>query len=297
MNHHLKAAFLTASILGPFCLIASGQPIVNQSSKFEAASVRPSPPFGRGAAFTAMEGGPGSKDPGRISYRNILLKNVLSQAYRSSAFAIDGPGWLDEARFDIIATLPSGSTEDQFGLMLQNLLQERFKLVTHREMREAQGYVLLAAKGGPKLMHASESGASGNSNSAAEPWTPSPGPPRLDADGFPLTPPRPGIHPTCIRGRCRMRGVQASTRQLAESLSNKLACPVIDKTEIEGDYDFTLTYDIVSLKERQSSLGYGNGAPEVALALQAQLGLTIQPKKVPASVLVIDHIDKLPNEN
>ena len=67
---------------------------------------------------------------------------------------ITAPAWLNEVRFDITAKIPAGTTREQFALMRQNLLDERFKLVFHREKKEVPGYELVVAKSGPKLKEA-----------------------------------------------------------------------------------------------------------------------------------------------
>ena len=37
--------------------------------------------------------------------------------------------------------------------------------------------------------------------------------------------------------------------------------------------------------------------PDLASALQAQLGLKLEPKKVSQEVVIIDHMEKAPTEN
>ena len=59
--------------------------------------------------------------------------------------------------------------------------------------------------------------------------------------------------------------------------------PVIDKTGLTGEYDFTLSWDDM------------NG-PALSTALQEQLGLRLQPQKVPVSLFVIDSAER-PTEN
>jgi uncharacterized protein (TIGR03435 family) len=56
-----------------------------------------------------------------------------------------------DQRFDLRATVPKGATKEQFRLMLQNLLAERFKLKIHHETREIQRYELRVTKGGLKF--------------------------------------------------------------------------------------------------------------------------------------------------
>ena len=98
-----------------------------------------------------MRGGPGSPDPGQITYSNVSLKNGSDDAYEVKGYQITGPKWLDSERFDIVAKIPKGATKEQFQMMLQNLLAERFKLTLHRETKELPIYALVVGKGGPKM--------------------------------------------------------------------------------------------------------------------------------------------------
>lgn len=43
------------------------------------------------------------------------------------------------------------ATIEQFQIMLQNRLAQRFKLATHRDKKETQTYDLVVAKGGHKM--------------------------------------------------------------------------------------------------------------------------------------------------
>src|SRR6266446_4406926 len=118
---------------------------------FEVASIKPAPPPTGGMMRVGMSGGPGSPDPGRATFTNMSLKNILMRAYEVKGYQISGPGWLDSERFDIVAKVPQGATKEQFLLMIQNLLAERFKLTLHREKKELPMFALLVGKNGPKL--------------------------------------------------------------------------------------------------------------------------------------------------
>src|SRR4051794_38092776 len=134
--------------------LAFGQP-ADKSLTFEVASVKPAPPptpDSRGRIMMmGPSGGPGSKDPGRVRYPFTNLRSLLTIAYDVKSFQISGPSTLDTERFVITATMPSNTTKEQFQVMLQNLLAERFKLTLHRESRELPMYSLTVAKNGPKL--------------------------------------------------------------------------------------------------------------------------------------------------
>ena len=90
-------------------------------------------------------------------------------------------------------------------------------------------------------------------------------------------------------------------QELASRLSGVCNCPIADQTALAGRYSFTLTCSvdqliaITKLGESQS-LSTLN-AESIFEALQSQLGLKLERKKVPAEVVVVDHIEKLSVEN
>jgi uncharacterized protein (TIGR03435 family) len=104
----------------------------NSAPVFEVASVKPSAP-GKGAQQTAISGGPGTNDPGQFSALNTPLWTLLLLAYQTSPYQVIAPDWLRSARFDVVAKVPRGASRKEFGLMLQNLLAERFKLSAHTD--------------------------------------------------------------------------------------------------------------------------------------------------------------------
>ena len=76
---------------------------------------------------------------------------LLASAYRIPATQVIAPEWTKSEVYDIVAKIPPGSSQDDVDLMMQALLTEKFKVVVHRENRQAQGYALLAHKDGVKL--------------------------------------------------------------------------------------------------------------------------------------------------
>jgi uncharacterized protein (TIGR03435 family) len=169
---------------------------------FDAASIKPAamPTMGgRGMIRMAgPSGGPGTNDPGRVHYPFINLKNLLMNAYDVKGFQISGPSWLDTERFDIQATMPPETTKEQFRVMLQNLLAERFGLKVHHETKELPMYSLVVAKGGPKMKESAvpppDSG-----EPATPPPLPQPGQLKMGADGFPVLPGMATGRPACSR--------------------------------------------------------------------------------------------------
>jgi len=136
---------------------------------FEVASVKPSQPDTPGH----MTGGPGTADPGRWTCTHCSLFALLTQAYAVFEYQLQIPDWTNSVFFDVVAKLPPGATRDEFRLMLQRLLAERFQMKAHHESREQSVYEVTVAKVGPKL------------HQVTEPIpAPPPGQPVVDATGL-----------------------------------------------------------------------------------------------------------------
>src|SRR5450759_4338978 len=154
----MRPAILGAGLIIFTSCAAFGQAAA-ESPAFEVASIKPAEPQTTGRISVGMHGGPGTPDPGQITYTNVSLKNVLLNAYGVKGYQINGPKWLDSERFDIVAKIPKGATKETFKLMLQNLLAERFKLTLHHETKELPMYALVVGKGGSKLKESVEDDA------------------------------------------------------------------------------------------------------------------------------------------
>ena len=161
------------------------------SPSFEVASVKPAAPITGNFIRVGMRGGPGTPDPGQITYTNVTVKNVLTIAYGVKSFQISGPGWLDSERYDIVAKLPRGATKAEFMVMLQNLLAERFKLTLHREKKELPMYALVVGKNGPKLKESVDGPAPKEGGPVDGPAA-TMGRVTMGKDGFPAMPPASG---------------------------------------------------------------------------------------------------------
>jgi uncharacterized protein (TIGR03435 family) len=256
-----------------FCCGAWAQPAADAPA-FEAASVKPSPPpdLSVGYVISRRAGGPGTGDPTRIDYRNMPLASLVSLAYNLSPSQISGPDWMNLENFDIAAKVPAGATEEQFRLMFQRLLAERFKLQVHREIKEFPRYSLTVARNGPKL----------------KPHVEAPPP---EAQGYPILPPGIGFGMINGMGRIRMNGTDLAP--LVKRLAAQLEAPVADDTGLKGKYDIMLTWS-----ERPPGAEADGGAgPGLIAAVEEQLGLKLEKKKGPVEILVIDHAGKVPTGN
>ena len=81
--------------------------------------------------------------------------------------------------------------------------------------------------------------------------------------------------------------------QLVDMLSNVLRAPVVDLTELKGRYDITLEL-AKYIPDRSKPM---DPLAIITRGLQEELGLKIEPRKLPIDLVVVDHAEKLPSEN
>jgi uncharacterized protein (TIGR03435 family) len=266
--------------------VTSSQTATTKELRFEVSSVKPaSSASGR---FT-MNGGPGTSDPGRISYTNIMLRRIILRAYEVKNYQISGPDWLDTLRFDITAKVPDGTTKEQFQAMLRNLLFTRFKMNIHRESKELPIYALLVARNGPKIK--ARAGDAASTGKLAEDQLaiiqPAEG-----KDGFPALSLRtPGLVIETKNGPARVTANEVPMTKLADLLSGQVGRPVIDMTGLVGYYSFVVYFTPEGPNSADGS------EPSIFGALQEQLGLRLEPRRGPVELLMIDHAEKVPTEN
>ena len=80
---------------------------------------------------------------------NVRLSSALKWAYQLQDFQISGPPWIQSDRYDIIAKTEAPVSEGELRRRLQNLLAERFKLVSHHETKVLPAFELTVGKEGP----------------------------------------------------------------------------------------------------------------------------------------------------
>jgi uncharacterized protein (TIGR03435 family) len=263
---------------------------------FEAASLKlTASPGTQERIMRRMNGGPGSSDPGRFTYTNVTLKLLVQMAYNLKEYQVEGPDWIDTAGYDLVATMPAGTTKEQASQMMQTLLAERFKLTFHRETKPMPLFALVVAKNGLKLKEVE--------TPARPPDGPPPDGPRGMGRG-------PGVFMMMSPNGIRLAG-EMTMEQLAGALTRQLARPVQDHTELAKTYAVDITWMPDSMDgARMAPMGGGPGGPggpegahsgaEAALTLAQALdgvGLKLDARKSPAEVLTVDHAEKAPIEN
>jgi len=121
------------------------------AQNFEVVSIKPNSQkqFGPNIRFTL------TCEKGRFVARNDAVKQLISWAYGVGRDEVmNAPNWTETAEetYDIDATLPAGTTQDECRIMLKNALTDRFHLQTHAETkRSISDYSLSVDKSGIKL--------------------------------------------------------------------------------------------------------------------------------------------------
>jgi uncharacterized protein (TIGR03435 family) len=264
---------------------------VAATAQFEVASIRPTE--ARGQHGITAHGGPGTSDPTRIEWTNTSVTLILQRALHAYLYQIVRPAWVDTQSYDITATLPPGTTKEQFGQMLINLLEDRFHLALHRETRELPGFELVLGKNGAKLREAAPADSDN-----AEPVAPDASvPPKTDPNGFPVVD-RPGVaiamkmKPGASVPLVYLTARAQALGELVHMLGDQLGRPVVDKTGLTGKYDYTLEFPAMESPDAQDEAG-----PSILTAVQKQLGLKLESKRVPLEMVIVDHSDKTPSGN
>jgi uncharacterized protein (TIGR03435 family) len=249
-----RAAWMVYTSLG---LFAQSVPSIRQ---FEVASVKlhDGPIYNMGVTTS------GSRL--NADAANVLL--LAMYAYHVKNYQVMGwesqPTMTNDTRYDIVAKAEGGAApaQEEFRQMLQLLLADRFKLKVRTETREMPVYDLVVGKSGPKFK-------------ASAP----------DAD------PQGRYHWTGRNNEVTMpkAGMDDVINAIVNSMLDR---PVLDKTGLSGTYNIKLIYT----PDRQSNRDSGPDPNDISIfdAVQAQLGLKLEPQKAMVQVLIVDHVEKPP---
>lgn len=249
-------------------------------------------PLDRSNAYAATGGVFRATNQTLVGYIMFAYKMGVSES--AGGFIRSLPEWATEARFDITAKSDSPNpSKDDMRSMLRSLLEQRFKVVTHRETRSVPVFALsLESPGkiGPQL----------------RPHDPASPCPSLSS-----TPPRSmtasqalGTWPhNCGDGqelRMAQRAVRDGGRDMTMAAiaswltgaSDWADRPVIDATGLSGTYDFVLdsapNYDGPANPDSAAA----NALPELPEALRQQLGLRLRKQQGSVTFFLVDHIER-----
>jgi uncharacterized protein (TIGR03435 family) len=243
--------------------VAAGQDVAETG--FEVATIRPSAPeeHARGLGWEGRH----------FTARYTTISQMVQFAYNLQAKqVVNAPGWLDSTTYDIEAQAAAGEpSAAEFRGMMQRLLAERFGMKTHREPRTMSAYELVVAKGGAKLQAANDQAP----NAQAE----IPAGVRIQR----------GPHQWM-----KVVGVRGTMPELAAELQRvETDRPVVDRTGITGEYDFSFTatsakpFFVGELPDTSDV-----APPLIFTAIQEQLGLRLEPVKTAVECLVVDAMQR-----
>ena len=266
--------------------------------KFEVASVRLSPPDAstRGTDFLSPFDAPPPKR-GLFS-ANARLLNYIAFAYKIldtsqyQPLMAHLPRWAETDQFDIEARAEGNPTKDQLRLMMQSLLEERFKLAIHTETRQRPVYALVLDKPGklgPQLRPHPDN----------VPCSDKPDKPELSDSGT-TPPPYCGQAGWLANGQLHERMLDVTMVEIATYVGGAAGfvggrehLPVLDQTGLSGKFDVNIEFVKDSGGPGTDSDVWG---PTFTAALRNQLGLKLMKQTGTVPVFIIDHVEK-PSEN
>ena len=280
MRPVLLAVGIGLATVGEVQSVMGGQGAADTRPRFEVASIKRTPEgTGPGADFSVMPGG-------RLYARNNPAANFIGKAYGDiPQYRIANvPDWMTFERYDLEAkAADTKAVRPQIMLMLQALLEDRFKLRWHSETRQGPVYLLTVARGGHKLTPSKDGGCVKE----------------MDPDK-PLPPPPPGrTQRQCGNNWLNGKGsnvvwsaVSVNTAQMIETLEFFTGRKVVDKTGVTGVFDID-----IELPRLQPIAGdLASPATDAFTVLREQLGLSLEPGRGPLEYFVIDSVAR-PSDN
>jgi uncharacterized protein (TIGR03435 family) len=226
-----------------------------QPRGFEVASIKPH----EGPLHTIF----GFSSSGtRVALEGYSQFGLVMEAYKLKSYQVSFPPSVPQADvfYDIVARAEGDGapTRDEFRLMLQKLLADRFNLKIHHEMKEMPVYALVVGKNGPKFKESA---------------------PDATFSGY-----------GGVNGRNQyMKQSKATMDDMVDAIRTFADRPVVDKTGLTGTYDYRIEATL------DFRLHNGTDDPNditILSAVQDQLGLKLEPQKAPVEILVVDHMEK-----
>jgi uncharacterized protein (TIGR03435 family) len=229
--------------------------------KFDVVTVKPSDPSRPGKLFTIR---------GRqIMTINTTMNDMVTFAYSLQVKQIVGaPDWFATEKFDLdgVPDIEGRPDAQQFRMLIQSALTQRFKFTFHKDKKELSVYALTVAKGGPKMTVTIHQ----------------PNDPR----NF------------LFRGLGQLMVTNSTMKDFCDGMQGAVMDrPVVDQTGLTERYDFNLNWtpddsQFASFGPRPPAKDDPNAPPSLYTAIQEQLGLKLEPTKAMTDVFVIDHVEK-----
>ena len=246
-------------------------------------------PLGPGDVFSPTKGTFSAKSVLLVEYVVFAYKLIATPA-QVQAIRTQLPAWANANRYDIEGHAPVNTTKDQFRLMLQALLADRFKLQLHWETLTQPIYALVLdtpGKRGPKLRP--------HGSTPPCPTKPPPAGRSAFAGDFPFSCGGVVSEPEPRALREHIGGRRVTMAQIAGSLggnpSADLNRPVVDQSGLNGNFDFSLDFT-PGLNDMPPGFEHLESELPLGDALKQQLGLKLVPQTGPVEFLFIDHVER-----
>ncbi|HEY3645336.1 MAG TPA: TIGR03435 family protein [Gammaproteobacteria bacterium] len=298
--------------------------------EFDVASVRLSDTLDPAKMMAAMQSGRMPRmgphvDGLRAEYLQMTMVQLVANAYEVKPYQVSGPDWIKDVmgqRFDIIATMPEGSSKDDAPKMLRALLEERFKLEATKGMVEGPVYALVVGKGGPKLKESAERPTAINPEAPLKPG-------EIKMDGpnglmiVTMNKDGSGSADMGERGKFKQKidvqartihveGGPATMQGMADMISQLTMSPalqssgvparqVVDQTGLKGYYEVVFELPLLRLGAPATGAASTEASdPTGGMSLTdsvEKMGLKLEPRKAPVLQVVVTHVEKTPTEN
>jgi uncharacterized protein (TIGR03435 family) len=298
---------------------------------FEVASIKPALPLNSPQLQAQVLSGKIHAglniDAARVDIGMLSLQELICVAYKVKPYQVSGPSFITSDRWDILAKMPDGATKEQVPEMLQALLEERFKLTFHRDSKEQSVYALVQAKGGHKLKESPPDDDKPAPDAPKDGVTIGSGENQVrmstsrDSSGAMVVTAGGGSQGRGVKmsiqpdGTMHMEASKLPVAGIAELIARFVDKPVVDMTELKGNYEVTLdlTRDDLLVMAKAAGMAIpasgsaatsGNPADAASDPTAAgvfgsvqKLGLKLEARKSPMDFLIIDHLEKTPTEN
>lgn len=263
---------------------------------FDVASIRPSADQQTGTGAVGI-----TITNQQVRFAAMSISDYVAMAYEVPRGRVNGPSWMETTRFDISATLPAGAGAAQLPAMFRTLLEDRFQIKARKEKREFPVYAIEQTAAGIKL-----------TRSADQTVPPADAPLKIAAGGSAR-----GVAFDMGGGTSfqfadnALVGTKLTLAQLADTLTNFVDRPVVDMTNVPGNFDFTLSVTQEDFQGMLIRSALKNGVvlpPQVTRLLDTAgigslhdalgtAGLALRERRAPLDVVVVDSMNKTATAN
>jgi uncharacterized protein (TIGR03435 family) len=232
---------------------------------------------------------------GRYEVKTATMVDLIRIAYSFDPDKVlGGPNWLEMDRFDVVAKVAADSIPETQKLMLQSLLEDRFKLAVHKETKPLPTYALTFGK---KLQLKE---ADGTEETGCRPQTssgaPTEGGIRIFMSSSNGAPTMINLGPgMAIHYVCRNMTMAAFAAGLRGMMGASVGPnQVLDETGLKGNWNFDVKWSMQFMGPMSTNT---SDRISVFEAVDKQLGLKLEERQIPTPVIVVDRVNEKPSDN